>query len=318
MPKVSIIIPFRKEDGYLRHCISMIRKQDFRNYEIILLPDSGYDTKEKRTKVVPTGPVKPARKRNMAASVAKGDVLAFIDADAYPKKNWLSSALKCMEEKDVGIVGGPNVSPPDDSMMQKAGDDVLTSFVASGGFSMRYSVRRGQDVEELPSCNMLVRKDTFEKAGGFDESILTGEDAKLCFRVRSLGKRVVYCPDVIVFHHRRPLFIPHARQIWNYGRDKATVLKTDRPGGSTIYFAPSVFVLLAAAGFVLSFNPFLDLQLVRTLYFFTIFLYLGVVCVSSVTRSPRRFFLVIPGTVLTHFSYGAGFIYGVLRHHRAG
>jgi GT2 family glycosyltransferase len=203
-PAASIIIACREVDRYTRECVERCLQQKDVPAEIILLPDTPSDaTFDGDVKVVATGKVKPAAKRNQGVTLARGSIMAFIDSDAVPGEGWLASACRHLEQPDAGCVGGPNVNPPDDSYLQKASGDVYSTYLAMGRFYIRYRAAKPQDAPELPSCNLVVKRDTFEKVGGFDESILTGEDAKLCFQIRALGQRVLYRPDVVVFHHRR-------------------------------------------------------------------------------------------------------------------
>ena len=310
-PAVSIIIPCKEIDAYTRQCVLECLKLDYDNFDMILLPDSASDDKFPRTRIVKTGPVKPAVKRNTGAKKTSAEVLAFIDADAYPRKDWLKNALDVMGKTGAEVVGGPNIVPPDDGMMQQASDDILSSRVTAGQFAARYSMKSRREVGELPSVNLLIKRQLFNKIGGFDASLLTAEDAKLCFEARKLGKKVIYDPGVLVYHHRRSLFGPHLRQMWVYGRDKAKLVKKFFSGDKLFYFLPSLFVLALAFGFLVSFNPWIDFQLFRSLYVGAMALYVLIVAAASLVKGLKRSWLIFPGIILTHIAYGLGFLYGL-------
>lgn len=311
-PKISIIIPFKEMNDYVEECIKRCLELDYNNFEILLLPDSPMEHEFPKTRAITTGPVKPSLKRNIGISESEGEVCAFIDSDAYPTKDWLKNSLKYLEDETVGIVGGPNLVPEEDSVWQKASDDVLSSGIGAGIFALRYILRKGQPVKELPSCNLIAKKALLNKVGGFDTSLLTAEDAKVCFQVRQLGKKVIYSPDVIVYHHRRALFRPHLKQIWIYGRDKAYVLthgffSLDK----MYYFLPSLFVLFLIFGFLISFNPWITIPYIKIVYLALIFIYIFIVAVTSLAKSLKRSILIFPGIMLTHVFYGIGFLYGL-------
>lgn len=306
----SIIVPFREVGDYERECIHALEKQKG-NFEIILLPDSKIKEKFDKSKVYHTGPVKPSVKRNMGVSKAKGKYIAFIDSDAYPRKDWMKNTLKYLKDERVGILGGPNIQPENDSVMQKAGGDVLSSPLGAGSFSMRYSIKESKDVTELPSCNMFIRKSMFEKIGGFDTSLLTAEDAKLCFELLKLGKKILYSPDVVVYHHRRALFRPHLRQIWRYGRDKAKVFRILSPKKNIIYFLPSLFVIFIFSGTFITFNPWFNTPILPAIYTYVMILYLFLVFLGSISKSLKRFPLIFVGIISTHIVYGIGFLRGL-------
>ncbi len=310
--RVSIIIPFKSLDDYARECIGKCLDLDYGNLELILLPDSPLMEKFKRSRIIPTGEVKPSLKRNIGVSKSRGRICAFIDSDAYPERDWIRNALRRFKG-DVGIVGGPNILPENDSIWQRASDDILSSAVGAGPLSLRYKSGGQKTVKELPSCNLLIKKSLFQRAGGFDTSVLTAEDSKLCFQVSRLGKLIVYSPDVVVYHHRKPLFMPHFRQMWTYGRDKAFILKRFFSADKLYYFLPSLFVLFLIFGFLLSFNPFFEITYLRSIYLGLVAFYTIVILAASILKNPRRSVLVFPGIILTHISYGLGFLYGLFR-----
>ena len=154
--KVSIIIPFRDLNDYMKECIERCLELDYKNFEMILLPDSPIKGNFRKARIIPTGSVKPSLKRNIGVSKSSGEICAFIDSDAYPEKNWIKNALKRFR-RDVGIVGGPNILPENDNIWQKASDDILSSSIGAGPFSLRYKSEHEKTVKELPSCNFLIK-----------------------------------------------------------------------------------------------------------------------------------------------------------------
>jgi len=81
-PSISIIIPCRDIDHYVREYVRCYGELDYGDFEIIVLPDHARDETEDGVRVVPTGPVLPGTKRNIGAHNARGELLAFIDSDA--------------------------------------------------------------------------------------------------------------------------------------------------------------------------------------------------------------------------------------------
>ncbi len=104
---VSIIIAVKTWQKNLEECIKRCRELDFADFEILVLPDiaeglSPTYLNRSQTKgavpikIIPTGSVNPAQKRDIAMDYARGEILAFIDDDAYPQKDWLKNALKIL------------------------------------------------------------------------------------------------------------------------------------------------------------------------------------------------------------------------------
>lgn len=316
-PFISIVIPFKTLDRYAEGCLSKCLQLDYDHYEIILLPnespEAGRLPDSPKIKIIPTGNVKPSAKRNLGISRSspQSEIIAFVDSDAYPDSLWLRHSLPYFTNRMIGVLGGPNLTPKEDSNLQKASGDILSMPLATGLFAIRYMARYGfrkrQTVKEMPSCNLLIRKKVLEKIGGFDTTLLTAEDAKACFEIRKLGYHVIYAPDVQVYHHRRTLFSSHMRQIVIYARDKAWLVKEDFSSDKLYYFIPLLFFIFLAAGLLLSFNPVIQ----GTLWLFLL-TYAGTLLAASVVKSPQRSYLIFPGTILTHAGYALGFLHGLL------
>ncbi|MGB9637280.1 MAG: glycosyltransferase family A protein, partial [Microgenomates group bacterium] len=94
--KFSVIIPVRTITPYVQETVSFLKKQTEKDFEIIIITDRG--EKLAGAKTIASGEPTPAYKRNLGASRAKGEFLAFLDDDSYPVKDWLKEALKIFRE----------------------------------------------------------------------------------------------------------------------------------------------------------------------------------------------------------------------------
>ncbi|MBI5452265.1 glycosyltransferase [Candidatus Gottesmanbacteria bacterium] len=322
--KFSIIIPFQEPSEYLYECLDYIQRQSYTNYEVILLPDRQKIQMLKlvqhdisSVKVIPTGQVGPAEKRDRGIHKATGEILAFIDDDAYPDKDWLKNALKYFIDPEISAVCGPGVTPSSDDIFQQASGWVNALWLGSGGAgTYRFTPQERRFVDDYPSMNFLVRKEDFEKAGGFDTHFWPGEDTKLCHDlVYILKKKIIYDPKVLVFHHRKPLFLPHLRQISRYALHRGHFARILPATSFRIgYLIPTFFVLFLTVGFLISLN-FIALL---PLYLGVIILYLGLLTgnifyVILKTRSILIAVLSGCGIVLTHVIYGLLFPIGFLK-----
>ena len=133
--KVSIIIPCKEIDSYTQKCVKECLKQSYDNFEIFVLVDERDNKKEskienKKVKIIATGPVKPAIKRNLGMKKSRANFYGFIDSDAYPIQNWLKNAVKYFEKnKKIGIVGGPNLTPREGNFWENVSGYVLSNFL---------------------------------------------------------------------------------------------------------------------------------------------------------------------------------------------
>lgn len=286
-PLVSIVIACPNESAMLTECLEAIEKQTYKNHEVIVLPDSK------------TGKVRPAEKRNQGIEEAKGDIIAFIDDDAYPDEHWLEYAVKYFSEPGIGAVGGPGITPPDDTFLAYLGGRVYANPLVAGNYRYRYvagGVRR--DVDDYPSCNLLVRRDVLKRIGGYRTDFWPGEDTLLCKDIVDLGLRIVYDPWAIVYHHRRALFGAHLRQLSRYAFHRGYFVKRFPSNSLHLsYFVPTAFV---AGLFAL---PFL----------WPLYAIYGILLLLTTWAiNPLTWLLTALGVFATHLAYGVKFVQGLL------
>ena len=310
MHSVSIIIPVKAINEFLRESLSYIQQLDYPDYEVLIFPDVDGGGSLPRTRVIATGPVGPAEKRDLALEYADGDILAFLDDDAYPSSDWLKKALVHFDNPQVAAVGGPAVTPASDNIRQQVSGEVYASPLVSWQYTYRYRPGRLREVDDYPSVNLLVRRDIFAKVGGFNSAYYPGEDTKLCLNIVKMGYKIIYDPNVLAWHHRRPVFIPHLRQVANYALHRGNFARAlPLTSRKIAYFIPSLFVL-----FIIMF-PGLGYFFsgIRYIYWGILALYLLLVILSVVRI--KRFslgLLTAAAIITTHFTYGIYFIKGLL------
>lgn len=306
-PFVSIIVVAKDISEYLAECIESCLALDYPEFEIIFLPDKEAHLNYKNVHVIPTGETGPAMKRNMGVERAKGEIVAFIDDDVYPAKNWLKNAVRNFVDSEVAAVGGPAVTPDNDNFMQKASGLVYSSKLVSGEYAYRYIKGTRKEVEDFPSCNLIVRKNIFEQLGGFNTNFWPGEDTVLCLEItKKLRKKIIYEPNALVYHHRRRLFKEHLKQVASYAKHRGYFVKRFPETSKRFsYFVPSLFVAgIVTGAFFTGLCVFF-----RSVYF----IMLGIYLISVVFETVKsRNLLVFPGIILTHFIYGIFFIRGLL------
>jgi GT2 family glycosyltransferase/phospholipid N-methyltransferase len=214
-PKVSIVILNWNKLEYTKNCIASIEENTlYPNYEIILF-DNG--SAEPRTEEFLSG-VKHrvirspqnlgfAKGNNSAATAADGDLLLFLNNDTIVHKNWLEPMIAMLNAyPNCGIVGSRLIYP--DNTIQH----IRVAFDHRGNCVHPFK-RYPADIpvalspaecEAVTGACMLMRKDIFMSAGGFDEGYLHGsEDIDLCLKVRKQGLKVMYCPDSVITHYEQ-------------------------------------------------------------------------------------------------------------------
>jgi glycosyltransferase involved in cell wall biosynthesis len=309
-PLVSIIIPCKEIDDYARECVRHCRQLGYGNFEIILLPDDGVE-KEEGARIISTGSVTPGIKRNIGISNSKGEICAFIDSDAYPRRDWLRNAVNHLNNPRVAAVGGPGLTPKEDNDMQRASGYVLSSSMF-GNVSSRYKAGCSFESNDIHSCNFIAWKSVLDKVGGWDEKYWPGEDTLICLAIKKLGKKLVEASDVVVYHHRRPLLKEHSKQILSFGLHRGFFAKSFHGNSLKLtYFGPSLLVLSLFAGVFASFINMFFLNILLL----AVVLYLVLSLIAALLEV-KEMKLVLPvwlGIMVTHFVYGLSFMAGLMK-----
>ena len=178
---LSIIIPTYNEENYLPKLLKSIKKQNIKNYEIIVADNNSEDKTKKIAKKfncrIVKGGKRPAIGRNNGAKAAKGSLLLFLDADCYLEKDFINSLLKEFKKKNLAIATC-FLKP----ISQKLIDNLYFKiFNTSLKITEKISPAIG-------GCCILVKKDIHKKIKGFDEEIRILEEHDYVKKCLKCGK----------------------------------------------------------------------------------------------------------------------------------
>ena len=236
-PLVSIIIPTIATRGLIKTAIGSIRERStYRNFEIVCLDNiregetaDGADWKawlrENADTIVEVGErFNWSRFNNIGARAARGDVLLFLNDDIEViAGDWLEAMLEHALRPEVGAVGPQLLYP--DGKVQHAGMFLSRNV---GRHAFRFSPRDEpgpfglaltlRNVISVTGACLMVRRDTFEALGGFDEEhSVINNDLDFCLRARTSGRVVVYTPHASLIHHEM-VSRGEIRDVYNAGR----------------------------------------------------------------------------------------------------
>jgi glycosyltransferase involved in cell wall biosynthesis len=165
---LNIIIPALNEEKYLSMLLESIKKQDFSDYEIILA-DAGSEDKtleiaKKYGCIIAPGGL-PAKGRNQGAKIAKGDTLFFLDADTVLPDNFLNKAMAEFKERNLEFASFCLVPFPKNK---------TSSFFMNIFYNKPVVLL--EKVLPHAALGILIKRDLFEKLGGYDEDVKLAED----------------------------------------------------------------------------------------------------------------------------------------------
>jgi GT2 family glycosyltransferase len=215
-PLVSIIIPTRDRVQLLEQCVdSIVRRTDASVAYEIVVADNGSSERETleylqsgpvRTVSVP-GPFNFSAINNAAARAARGDFLLFLNNDTEViEPGWLAAMVEWAQQPSIGAVGAKLLFA--DGRFQHVGVTLHDGSAFHPGYGERPTARGWIDTDLLRNYTavtaacMMVRKEVFDRAGGFDESFpVAYNDVELCVRLVRAGLRNLYTPYAALFHH---------------------------------------------------------------------------------------------------------------------
>ena len=317
MVKFSIIIPVKAINDYVRETVPYVQSLDSDNWELLILPNGADqdEWRDHRIKLIPSGRVGPAEKRDLGAKHADGDILVFLDDDSYPSSNLLSVAFPYFINEFIVAIGGPAITPPTDSFWQRVSGAVFLSKFSGGNPERYISLGKMKEVDDWPSVNFMVRKNAFLKIGGFNSPFWPGEDTFFCRKLMASGLgKILYVPDLVVWHHRREGLVRHLVQVGAYGLHRGFFARKYPENSRKIkYFLPTFLTFLfISAVFYLWLPESFRLALALALAIYFVALAVSFYDVSRIEGLTVGIFS-IPYIVLTHIYYGFNFAKGFLK-----
>ena len=225
VPRISVVVAAYNAARTLKTCLDSLGRIDYPDYEVILVDDGSEDA---------TGGIASQYRwlhylrheqnlglsaaRNTGIAAASGEIIAFTDADCRADEDWLYYlAGDLLAGGDAGV-GGPNLLPPDDSV-------VAAAVMASPG-GPAHVMLTDRLAEHIPGCNMAFYKQALLDIGGFDARFRqAGDDVDVCWRLQRAGRKIRFSPGGFVWHYRRSRIIDYFRQQYGYGQAEADLVR---------------------------------------------------------------------------------------------
>lgn len=215
-PSISVVLCSHNGEKTIRDACEALNRLDYPDYEVIVVNDGSTDATPEIVKgyefrLIDTTNRGLSSARNLGMETAGGEIIAYLDDDAYPDPHWLKYLAIAFLRKNYGGLGGPNISP--------AGDGFIADSVSNAPGNPTHILLTDEDAEHIPGCNMAFRKSALEEIGGFDPRFrIAGDDIDVCWRLQEKGWKLGFTPAAMVWHHRRNSVMAFLRQQLNYGK----------------------------------------------------------------------------------------------------
>lgn len=222
-PFVSVVIPVKNAQRFIPQCLNSLNKLNYPKdrYEIIIVDSSSTDkTRELASslgaRVVIADGESVCSGRNSGFKAAKGEIIAFSDADCVMDRDWLFNAVKYFKDETIGCVGGPSLTPEDETDFGKACGFIFSHRIFTGGSTYGLNLKEVKIVKHNPGCNAIYQRAALEKVMPVDECFIEGEDVIMNKRIADLGYKFLYTPDTRLWHYRSSTIKRFWRQNFRY------------------------------------------------------------------------------------------------------
>jgi len=217
-PKMSIVVCACNGGDTLRWCLQGMDGLDYPDYEVIVVDDGSSDdtaaiARECGYPALSTPNRGLSSARNTGLEAASGEIVAYIDCDARPDRDWLRYLAASFRATDHAGIGGPNLPPP---------DGWIADCVANAPGGPVHVLLSDREAEHIPGCNMAFRRQRLVEVGGFDPRFrAAGDDVDICWRLQQHGETLGFCAGAVVWHRARDSVRAYWRQQIGYGKAEA-------------------------------------------------------------------------------------------------
>lgn len=322
-PLVTVIMPVRNESAYIARSLQAVLDQDYPADRLEIIVADGMSTDstpaiiesftEHRNNVksiVNPGLVAPTG-MNLAIEHAKGEIIIRVDGHCEIAPDYVRRCVGHLQGGDVDGVGGPLETVGETFCAQVIALAMSAPFgVGGSAFRTMRNTTMLTDTVAFPAYTASV----IHRAGPYDEELVRNQDDEYNYRLRKLGARILLAADVRCRYYSRGSMRSLWRQYFQYGYWKVRVLQKHPLQMKLRQFVPALFVfvlmalLLASVGF----------REARWSVLFVAASYLiasisATLATARRAASPRMLMLLPLAFWVMHFSYGLGFIFGLLR-----
>jgi len=238
--------------------------------------------------------------RQVGLEQAKGEYVAFTDADCIPFETWLENLRK---EFNIGIVGvGGGTINIGTGIWKESISLALDTFLGSANSVQDRVFKDKRFVKSISGCNCIYRKSDLLKVGGYDVNLNINEDTILNQSLISIGK-LVYVPNAIVKHNQDRGLYEFVKRMYSFGYGR----------GENKLFDLQIIPPILSIGILFLYFIW------QKLFYYFIFLYLLLILVFNIKIAIRvkkiKYFLTIPVIfTLEHLSYTIGFWIGIFKN----
>ncbi len=277
---------------------------------------AGLDYPKDRIEVIIERGTNPSRNRNRGVKGSKGDIIVFLDDEVHFDKDFLTKADRFFQNyTNYDILGGPQLTPENDTFFGKMSGMALASFFGTFTVSNRYkkgSINLEATEFDITSANCFIKREVFEKIGYLHLFLYPAEEREFYSRAQAAGFKIAKSPGVAVYHHRRSNLWSLAKQTFGYGvtRPQKEIIARGK------LYLELEFILAGLFSIYVTFLPLLFTLwklFIIPFFVYLLFIIAGTI-VESITNRSLAGLILFPVLFFTiHYSYGWGLARGFIK-----
>ncbi len=200
MPKVSVIVPAFNGSKYIEKLLNSLSNQDYSetDYEVIIIDNNSTDGTQALISKYPVTLLEERDRqssyaaRNKGLEHARGEIIAFTDADCIPAENWISAGVEALRQSSADLIGGRI------DFIFSENPSTSELFDSIFFLNTETAVKEGK----AQTANIFVTRKVIETIGPFSQ-VVSGGDTEWTMRAVRNGFKLLYRPEVIVRHPTR-------------------------------------------------------------------------------------------------------------------
>lgn len=318
-PFVSIVIPARNEERYIRACLQAVLAQTYPPtlMEVIVVDGMSEDRtreivqdvaqQDSRVRLLTSPRRYTPFSMNIGVAAATADVLVRIDAHSAVGQDHVRRCVAYLLESGADHIGGL-MRAQGRTYGAKAIALAMSSPFGVGTARFRYT-RQERDIDTVPFG--AYRREILMRLGGFDERFIIGQDSELDYRITRNGGRVRVTPTISTDYYCRDSLKGLAVQFFRYGKAKVRILHKHGSLPSPRALAPATLIVVLA-GLALA-APFS--HTVAAIFALAICTYIAACLAAGIITAAAhgwRYAPLLPLAFMTlHLSHGSGFLWGL-------
>lgn len=322
---LSVICPIYNEEKYIAKCIESIVQQDYPKDKLEILFVDGMSTDHTREIIEqytkeypyiriidnPDKVVPHAMNRGIMAST--GDVIIRLDAHAVYPNNYFSQLVEALHKYHADNVGAQcRTLPANHTVSAIAIAAALGSSFGVGNSMFRIGITKDIETDTVPfGC---FRREVFEKVGLYDTQLIRNQDDELNARIINHGGKIILLAGLEFDYYARDSYAKLFKMYYQYGLYKPLVNKKLGSPATVRQFIPPMFVMGLVLGAIIS----LCFPIIGWIYGAIVLLYLAAGMMIGIKMEKQHqsalLALAMPFTFfILHFSYGIGYIHGIIK-----